>query len=149
MRNGDRDRTRGNAATAVARQRRTEHTIATAGGERRGCRGGCALRQKRSPVRAILTGHRCSPSDLNDARLPRWEISVLLVKLVQIDHHVVSVSSDGETIHTAGRAALDERSVRAILGVVLRALKARLLLLPLQRRVLMWTCEGEHIYRPL
>src|SRR5690348_17680010 len=60
-----------------------------------------------------------------------------LFRSVEIDNHVVAVAADGESIHAACGAALDEGSVRAILGVMFRTLELRVLLFPLQSSVLM------------
>src|SRR5690349_17983839 len=90
-----------------------------------------------------------SSLELNDRRLPLCGVLVLPIKLVEIDKKLVTVAPDREAIHAACRPPLDERSVRPIFRVMLRALEAGVVLFPFEGGVLMRARERERVRESL
>src|SRR5438093_6248938 len=87
--------------------------------------------------------------ELDNGRLPFSGILVLTIQFVDVDDDGLALPPHGESIHAASRAALDKGPVRTVLRVMLRALKARVILLPFERRVLVRARERERVDHPL
>ena len=70
---------------------------------------------------------------MHHRRVPRGPVLVLPVERIEIDGHARAVTLDGEAVHSARRATGDERPVRLVGGLVLRALEALLVINRLNR----------------
>src|SRR5674476_510983 len=79
----------------------------------------------------------------NECRGPLSQIQVLLVERVDLHDERLSITTHGEAIHVSCRATLDERTIRAIVRVVLRAYEFLVIRAPAQRRILVRAGERE------
>src|SRR5829696_7556951 len=105
------------------------------------------LRQSSQLMLGRGKGGRFGSGQHDDGVLPLRQVAVFLIELVDVDGDGVADQPHGVAVHATRRASFDERTVRAILRLVLWALEAVVAPVPPERRVLVRTGEREREHR--